>query len=55
MAFGTNWGAMGIVGVMAFLIGWYVLGLIAAVILAVVVVVLMSVMRIGWRRKDPKK
>ena len=55
MAFGTNWGAIGIIGVIAFLIGWYVLGLTSAVILALVIVVLMSVMRIGWRRPDPKK
>jgi hypothetical protein len=52
MAFGTNWAAIGIVGVIAFLIGWYVLGLLAAVVLALVIVVLMSVMRIGWRRGD---
>ncbi len=55
MAFGTNWGAIGIVGVIAFLIGWYVLGLLAAVILALVIVVLMSIMRIGWKRSNPKK
>ena len=55
MAFGTNWGAIGIVGVIAFLVGWYVLGLLAAVTLALVIVVLLSVMRIGWRRPESKK
>jgi Flp pilus assembly protein TadB len=55
MAFRLNWGAVGIVGVIAFLIGWYFLGLLVAVILAIVIVVLMSVMRIGWKRPEPKK
>jgi hypothetical protein len=55
MAVKLNWGAIGIVGVIAFLIGWYVLGLQVAVILAIVIVVLMSIMRIGWQRPAGKK
>jgi hypothetical protein len=55
MAMKMNWGAIGIVGVIAFLFGWYVLGLLGAVIVALVVVVLMSIVRIGWQRPVAKK
>jgi hypothetical protein len=55
MALGLNWGAIGIVGVIAFLIGWYVIGLLSAVILAIVIVVLMSILRIVWVRPSAKK
>ena len=46
---------MGIVGVIAFLTGWYVLGLLMAVILAIVIVVFMSILRIVWVRPAVKK
>jgi hypothetical protein len=55
MAVGLNWGAIGIVAVIAFLAGWYFIGLLAAVILALVIVVLMSVLRIVWVRSPAKK
>jgi uncharacterized membrane protein len=55
MALKMNWGAIGIVGVIAFLFGWYVLGLLGAVIVALVVVVLMSIVRMGWQRPVAKK
>jgi hypothetical protein len=55
MAVKLNWGAIGIVGVIVFLLGWYVLGLLGAVVVALVIVVLMSILRIGWQRPASKK
>ncbi len=55
MAVGMNWGAIGIGGVIAFLIGWYALGLLMAVVLALVIVVFMSILRMGWKRPNSKK
>jgi len=33
MAMTVNWGAMGIGAVLAFLVGWYIFGLLGAIIL----------------------
>ena len=55
MALGMNWGAIGVIGVIAFLIGWYVLGLTMAVLLALVIVVFMSILRMGWKRPNSRK
>ena len=45
MAVSVNWGAMGIGAVIAFLVGWFIFGLLGAVILAIMVMVLMGVMK----------
>jgi hypothetical protein len=55
MVMGINWGAIGIVGVILFLIGWYFIGILAAVIIVLIVVVLMSILRISWKRPNPKQ
>jgi hypothetical protein len=43
MAVLVNWAALGIVSVIAFLIGWYLFGLLGAVIIAILVMVLMGI------------
>lgn len=45
MAISVNWSSMGIGAVLAFLIGWYIFGLLGAVILAIIVMVLMGVIK----------
>lgn len=45
MAVSVNWGAMGIGAVIAFLVGWFIFGLLGAVILAIMVMVLMGIMK----------
>lgn len=55
MAMSMNWGAIGIIGVVLFLIGWYFFSLLPAVLIALAVVVLMSILRIGWKRPNPKE
>jgi hypothetical protein len=42
MAIDVNWGAIGLGSVIAFLIGWFIFGLLGAVILAIIVMVLMG-------------
>jgi hypothetical protein len=39
----VNWGALGLVSVIAFLIGWFLFGLLGAVIIAIIVMVLMGI------------
>ncbi len=41
----VNWAAMGIGAVVAFLIGWFIFGLLGAVILAIIVMVVMGIMK----------
>jgi hypothetical protein len=41
----VNWGVMGIGAVVAFLVGWYLFGLLGAVILAIIVMVVMGIMK----------
>ncbi len=43
MAVLVNWAALGIVSVIAFLIGWYLFGLLGAVIIAILVMVIMGI------------
>jgi hypothetical protein len=43
MAISVNWGALGLVSVIAFLIGWYLFGLLGAVIIAIIVMALMGI------------
>ena len=45
MAISVNWGAMGLGAVIAFLIGWFLFGLLGAVILALIVMVLLGIIR----------
>jgi hypothetical protein len=44
MAVTMNWGALGLGSVVAFLIGWFLFGLIGAIILAVIVLILMGIL-----------
>jgi hypothetical protein len=41
----VNWGAMGVGAVIAFLIGWFLFGLLGAVILAVIAMVVLGIMK----------
>jgi hypothetical protein len=45
MAVTVNWGAMGLGSVIAFVIGWFIFGLLGAVVLAVIVMVLMGIIK----------
>ncbi|MCX6684736.1 MAG: hypothetical protein NTZ37_08445 [Methanoregula sp.] len=45
MAVSVNWGAMGIGAVIAFLIGWWIFGLLGAVILALIVMAVMGILK----------
>lgn len=46
MAISMNWGAIGLGSVLAFIIGWFLFGLLGAVLLAIVVLILMGILRI---------
>ena len=46
MAITVQWSHIGIGAVIAFLLGWWLFGLLPAVILAIIVLVLMGVIRI---------
>jgi hypothetical protein len=46
MAITINWGAMGLGSVIAFVIGWFIFGLLGAVVLAIIVMVLMGIIKI---------
>jgi hypothetical protein len=41
----VNWGAMGLGAVVAFLIGWFIFGLLGAVIRAVIAMVVLGIMK----------
>jgi len=45
LAIDVNWGAIGLVSVIAFLLGWFIFGLLGAVILAIIVMVLMGIIK----------
>ena len=45
MALSVNWGALGLVSVIAFLVGWFLFGLLGAVIIAIIVMVLMGIIK----------
>jgi hypothetical protein len=45
MAVSVNWGAMGLGAVIAFLIGWFIFGLLGAVILAIIVMAVMGIIK----------
>ena len=44
-----DWSRIGVGGVVAFLIGWFVVGLLGAIILAVVVLLLMGILKISQK------
>ena len=46
MAITVQWSHIGVGAVVAFLIGWYLFGLLGAIIIALVVLVLMGVIKI---------
>lgn len=46
MGIHVQWSHIGLGSVVAFLIGWYVFGLLGAVVIALVVMVLMGIIRI---------
>ena len=46
MALTVNWGAIGIGSVIAFVIGWFIFGLLGAVVLAIIVMLLMGIIKI---------
>ena len=46
MAITINWGAIGLGSVIAFVIGWFIFGLLGAVVLAIIVMVLMGIIKI---------
>lgn len=46
MAITVNWGAMGLGSVIAFVIGWFIFGLLGAVLLAIIVMLLMGIIKI---------
>jgi len=45
VAISVNWGAMGLVSVIAFLVGWLIFGLLGAVIIALIVMVVLGILR----------
>jgi hypothetical protein len=45
MAIEINWAALGLGSVIAFLIGWFLFGLLGAVILALIVMILLGIIK----------
>jgi hypothetical protein len=45
MAISVNWGMMGIFSIIAFLAGWFIFGLLGAVILALIVMIVMGIIQ----------
>ena len=41
----VNWAAMGLGAVIAFLIGWFIFGLLGAVILAIIAMIVLGIMK----------
>jgi hypothetical protein len=41
-----DWSKISVVSVIAFLVGWFIFGLLGAVVLAIIVLVLMGIIRI---------
>jgi hypothetical protein len=46
MAIHMNWGAIGIGAVVAFIVGWFIFGLLGAVILAIVILLVLGILTI---------
>jgi hypothetical protein len=47
MAISMNWGALGLGAVVAFIIGWFLFGLLGAIVLAVIVLLAMGILKIS--------
>jgi hypothetical protein len=45
MAITMNWGAIGIGSVIAFAVGWWIFGLLGAIVLAIIVLFLMGILK----------
>jgi phage-related minor tail protein len=45
MAINVNWGAIGVGSVIAFIIGWFLFGLLGAVVLAIIVMILLGIIK----------
>lgn len=45
MAISMNWGALGIGAVIVFILGWWLFGLLGAVVVAIIVLVLMGILK----------
>jgi hypothetical protein len=45
MAISMNWGALGLLSVVAFIIGWWIFGLLWAIVIAIVVLILMGILK----------
>ena len=45
MAISMNWGALGIGSVIAFLIGWWIFGILGAIVVAIIVLVLLGILK----------
>ncbi len=52
MAITVGWSQIGIGSVVAFLVGWFIFGLLGAILIAIVVLVLMGVIRNSDDTKD---
>ncbi|MFA5312165.1 MAG: hypothetical protein WC375_02460 [Methanomassiliicoccales archaeon] len=45
MALTMNWGALGLGSVIAFIVGWWIFGLLGAIVLAVIVLFFMGILK----------
>jgi len=45
MALTMNWGALGLGSVIAFIVGWFIFGLLGAIVLAVIVLFAMGILK----------
>jgi len=45
MALTMNWGALGLGSVIAFVVGWFLFGLLGAIVLAVIVLFAMGILK----------
>ena len=46
MAIKVNWGSITIFSIIAFVAGWFIFGLLGAIVLAIIVMVLMGIIKI---------
>ena len=47
----VNWGAISLLSVIVFLIGWFFFGLLTAIVLAIIVMILLGIIKIGPGKK----
>ena len=52
MAITVNWGAISLLSVIAFVIGWFLFGLLAAIVLAIIVMVLLGIIKFKPEKKS---